>query len=148
MEQQMTRLEEAGQPAGRRPFFLRWRFLLAGLVLAGALGYLIYAGVQSASMYYLTVGELLDRGDSVRNETVRLGGTVLEDSVQTDSSTMLVSFTVSDGQRSIPVRYKGVLPDAFKPGADVVVEGQLDGQGVFEASTLLAKCPSKYEPKT
>jgi cytochrome c-type biogenesis protein CcmE len=130
----------------RRPLFLRGRFLIVVLVLAGALGYLIYVGVHSASMYYLTVSELTTRGEAAYTDNVRLGGTVMEDSVHQDTSGMIVDFTVTDGQSSLPVRYSGVLPDAFEPGAEVVAEGRLAPSGVFEASTLLAKCPSKYEP--
>ncbi len=147
MESYRVRAEEA-PPASRprRPLFMRGRFLIAGLVLAGALGYLIYAGVQSASMYYLSVSELTTRGEAAYTEDVRLSGTVMEGSVLQDSSSMIVDFVVTDGQSSLPVRYEGVLPDAFKPGSDVVVEGRLLPSGTFRASTLLAKCPSKYEP--
>jgi len=139
---------EGTPPTSRSPLtvFVRGRFLVAGLVLAGALGYLIFAGLQSASMYYLSVSELATRGEAAYEEDVRLGGTVLEGSVRRDTSSMIVDFTVTDGRRSLPVRYTGVVPDAFEPGADVVVEGRLAPSGTFEASTLLAKCPSKYEP--
>jgi cytochrome c-type biogenesis protein CcmE len=139
-------VETPPSPRSRRPLFVRGRFLIAGLVLAGALGYLIYVGVQGASMYYLSVSELATRGEAAYENDVRLGGKVMEDSLRQDSSTMTAQFMVTDGQRSVPVTYTGVLPDAFKPGADVVVEGRLGASGVFEASTLLAKCPSKYEP--
>jgi cytochrome c-type biogenesis protein CcmE len=56
-----------------------------------------------------------------------------------------VTFVVTDGDATLPVRYHGIIPDTFVDGADVVVEGQLTGDGTFEAHTLLAKCPSKYE---
>lgn len=147
MESHGTQVE--GPPSSLSPFalFARGRFLVAGLILAGALGYLILAGLQSASMYYLSVGELAGRGEAAYEEDVRLGGTVLEGSVRRDTSSMIVDFVVTDGQSSLPVRYKGVLPDAFEPGADVVAEGRLTPSGIFEASTLLARCPSKYEPE-
>lgn len=146
MESHVTETETRPPSRSRRPLFLRGRFLIAGLVLAGALGYLMYVGIQGASMYYLTVSELASRGEAAYQEDIRLGGTVMEGSVSQDTSTMLAQFVVTDGQSSMPVQYKGVLPDAFEPGADVVVEGRLAPSGVFEASTLLAKCPSKYEP--
>ena len=146
MESHVTDTETRPPSRSRRPLFLRGRFLIVGLVLAGALGYLIYVGVQGASMYYLTVSELATRGEAAYEENVRLGGTVIEGSFSQDTSTRLAQFMVTDGQRSVPVQYTGVLPDAFKPGADVVVEGRLAPSGVFEASTLLARCPSKYEP--
>ena len=51
----------------------------------------------------------------------------------------------SGGDTSLPVVYSGVVPDAFKQNADVVVEGSLTRAGTFEADSLLVKCPSKYE---
>ena len=147
MEPRTTQVEEAPSASlPPRPLFKRGRFLIAALVLAGALGYLIYAGVRTGSIYYLSVSELTTRGEAAYAEDVRLGGTVMEGSVLQDTSSMTVDFMVTDGRRSLPVHYSGVLPDAFEPGGDVVVEGRLSPSGVFQASTLLAKCPSKYEP--
>ncbi len=146
MESHPIDVDTTPSPRSGRPLFLRSRFLVAVLVLAGALGYLIYVGVQGASMYYLSVSELATRGEAAYESDVRLGGKVMEDSFRQDSSTMTAYFMVTDGRRSVPVKYTGAIPDAFKPGADVVVEGRLEASGVFEASTLLAKCPSKYEP--
>lgn len=137
------------QPAPRRrgkPFFKRKQFLIAGVVLAGILGYLIYMGVQSAMMYYMSVSELLAKGDSVYAQSVRVTGKVVEGSIQEDPANMTIRFVVADEQNSLPVVYKGVVPDAFKPGAEVVLEGTLTPSGTFEATSLLAKCPSKYNP--
>ena len=57
-------------------------------------------------------------------------------------------FIMTDGQQDLPVSYVGVVPDSFKAGGQTVVEGKLDPEGTFQATTLLAKCPSKYEPDT
>jgi cytochrome c-type biogenesis protein CcmE len=56
-----------------------------------------------------------------------------------------VTFVMTDGRSTLPVVYHGIVPDTFVDGADVVVEGSLTPGGTFQASTLLAKCPSKYE---
>ena len=61
------------------------------------------------------------------------------------TATRTVRFVMTDGGASMPVNYHGIIPDTFVDGADVVVEGQIDGSGTFQAHTLLAKCPSKYE---
>jgi cytochrome c-type biogenesis protein CcmE len=53
---------------------------------------------------------------------------------------------ITDGARALPVAYSGVVPDIFKDGRQVVVEGALGRDGTFEATTLLAKCPTKYTP--
>lgn len=111
-------------------------------VLAGA--YLAYSGARSSMAYYLTVGELLDRTGTVRNADVRLSGTVSSGTIARDPIAGTVAFEVTDGSRQIPVQYRGVVPDAFKDGAEVVVEGRFDGQ-TFTAARLFAKCPSKFE---
>lgn len=141
-------LEGGTRPTVRRWTFLRRkRFLVLGAVLALALAWLIYMGVQSASMYYLTVGELLARGEAAYTEDVRVGGTVDPGSVHSEAN-MVLHFTLRDETNSLPVVYQGVVPDAFKPGGEVVLEGRLSRSQTFEASALLAKCPSKYIPGT
>jgi cytochrome c-type biogenesis protein CcmE len=147
----MTRMDGEGRaevsPAERRGgWWRRKRFLIVGLVVAAALGYLGFTAFRGASMYYLTVDELLARNDAAYGEQVRLMGKVEEGSVVTSSETNTLRFTVTgeDGA-SLPVVYSGIVPDAFKQGADVVVEGSLARAGTFEASSLLVKCPSKYE---
>ena len=59
-----------------------------------------------------------------------------------------IRFVISDGGHSLPVVYSGIVPDIFRPGITVVVEGHYTGQGPFQAQTLLAKCPSKFQAAT
>ncbi|TMB79398.1 MAG: cytochrome c maturation protein CcmE, partial [Chloroflexi bacterium] len=73
---------------------------------------------------------------------VRVAGVVQDDVQKSDG--LHVTFTEKDGTASMPVQYTGTLPDIFKPGITVVVEGKLGGDGVFHARTLLAKCPSRF----
>ncbi len=147
----MTRMDDEGRaqakPAKHRGGWLRRkRFLIVGLVVAIALGYLGFTAFQGASMYYLTVDELLARNDAAYGEKVRLMGKVEEGSVVTNSEANTLRFAVtSEDGASLPVVYSGIVPDAFKQGADVVVEGSLAPAGTFEADSLLVKCPSKYE---
>lgn len=121
------------------------RFIFAGLVVGLAIAYLIFNALQGTTMYYLTVGEIKAKGETVYNEPVRLGGKVVDGTIDFNRNTRVLRFTVTDGKESLPVAYTGVVPDAFKPDADVIVEGKFDGS-TFEATTLLAKCPSKYVP--
>ena len=117
---------------------LRWG--LPGLVVAGCVGYLILSASGGSAEYYLTVSELRTHthaGD------VRVAGVVQND-VQKSDGGLHVTFTEKDGTASMPVDYSGPLPDIFKPGITVVVEGKLGGDGVFHARTLLAKCPSRF----
>jgi len=115
------------------------KWVLPALVVAGCVGYLIYASGGSAE-YYLTVSELRTHtgtGD------VRVAG-VVQDDIQKSDGGLHVTFTEKDSTASMPVDYSGTLPDIFKPGITVVAEGKLGSDGVFHARALLAKCPSRF----
>ena len=75
-----------------------------------------------------------------------MGGTVAAGSVAWDASHQHLHFAVTDGVDSIPVQYSGIVPDIFSEGRQVVVDGALRRDGTFGAATLLAKCPTKYNP--
>jgi cytochrome c-type biogenesis protein CcmE len=120
---------------------LRWG--LPGLVVAGCVGYLIFSASGGSAEYYLTVSEL--RAQTHAGD-VRVAGVVQDDVSKSDGG-LHVTFTEKDGTASMPVDYSGPLPDIFKPGITVVVEGKLGGDGVFHARTLLAKCPSRFSTK-
>lgn len=123
-----------------------WAFAGGVAVFLAALGYLIYGGIQQGAAYWVTVGELRQRTGPTAEARVRLGGTVAPGSVAWDSSHQHLRFVVTDGANSVPVRYAGVVPDIFAEGRQVVVEGALGRDGAFAATTLLAKCPTKYNP--
>jgi cytochrome c-type biogenesis protein CcmE len=136
---------EIEQEPPRAAFFRRRRFLFAALVVVAAVGGLIYMGVRGSSMYYMTVAELKAQADTVSGDKIRLGATVADGSIQPGADGV-TRFVVTDGANTLPVSYGGSLPDAFVEGADVVLQGKMTPSGTFEASSLLAKCPSKYEP--
>ena len=115
---------------------LRWG--LPALVVAGCVGYLIFTASGASAEYYVTVSELQSHPAS---GDVRVAGVVQND---VRESGLQVSFTEKDGSASMPVDYSGTLPDIFKPGITVVVEGRMGADGVFHARTLLAKCPSRF----
>ncbi len=77
---------------------------------------------------------------------IRLGGLV-KDGTVVRSGDLRVRFEVTDGKSEIPVTYQGVLPDLFREGQGVVAEGAIDGTGVFNADTILAKHDETYMPK-
>ena len=110
------------------------------LVVTACVGYLIYSASGGATEYYLTVSEL--RAHQTAGD-VRVAGVVQDDVAKTDGG-LHVTFTEKDSTASMPVDYQGALPDIFKPGITVVVEGKLGGDGIFHAHTLLAKCPSRF----
>ncbi len=122
----------------------RAKFLLLGAAVVGTMGLLLAVGIRGGSgfYYYLTVSEFLDQGAPQR-ENLRVNGRVVAGTIARRSNG--ARFVMAEGGQQLPVDYTGVLPDTFVDDAEVVVQGQLRGDGVFEASLLLAKCPSKYE---
>ena len=120
------------------------RFLIGGIILFLALGYLGFTGFQSSATYYYTVSELTGQGSSIYGENVRVNGQVVPGSVEQEAQGRILRFTIIEGEESLPVVYQGVVPDTFKVGNEVVVEGQLDSDGIFQAHTLMPKCPSRY----
>ena len=80
------------------------------------------------------------------NRTFRIGGLVEEGTLKRDNDGLTVRFTVTDTAASIPVVYKGILPDLFKEGRGCVAQGHLSSDGVFQAEQVLAKHDENYMP--
>ncbi len=121
----------------------RLQLVVVALVLLSAVGYLVYSGLQT-NVYYQTVGELRG-GTTAIGRPVRVAGLVDEGSIVRQEGGSVLRFSMSDSSGSIPVVYKGAVPDIFQPGIEVVVEGKYAPGGEFTANTLLAKCPSKFD---
>ncbi len=122
----------------------RIKFIIAIAVIVVTLSYLVYGGVKEAKVYYLTVGELKERVPSVYRDKVRVSGTVVPGSIKKDLDGSL-EFKITDGEMTLDVYYKGIIPDIFKDEVEAVVEGVYTPENVFQANVLLAKCPTKYE---
>jgi len=122
-------------------------FLLAGIAILGAIAYLVFINTQASAVYYMTVTEL-HSCTVCTTQLVRVAGVVRAGSIVHDDATQRVSFVIDDGKATLPVSYSGVVPDIFRAGIQVVVEGKYSGQGAFQAQTLLAKCPSKFQAAT
>jgi cytochrome c-type biogenesis protein CcmE len=117
---------------------------LAGVVLAVAAGLVLYA-LSDRIVFFNSPSDILARAPSPGSR-IRLGGLV-EDGSLVKSADGHVDFTVTDGKATIRVAYQGILPDLFREGQGVVAEGVLDGAGVFNADTILAKHDETYMPK-
>ena len=116
------------------------RWVVLGAVVAACAGYLVFSATGSSAEYYLTVSEAQTHraaGD------IRVLGTVQE-GIQRSNGGLDLHFVAAEGSASMPVEYHGTVPDIFRPGISVVVEGQMGADGVFHARTLLAKCPSRF----
>ena len=122
------------------------KFAIAGTVLLLAVGYLVLTGMQNTTVYYQTVGELRSSGPAAIGRPVRVAGNVAPGSVDKLNGGLAMRFTIVDDSGAFPVVYKGgPVPDIFGDEVQVVVEGKVGPDGTFQASTLLAKCPSKFE---
>lgn len=122
-------------------------FLLAGIAILGAVVYLVYANTQANAVYYMTVPEL-KQCTVCAVQSVRVAGVVQAGTIQRNDAQQTISFTITNSKSTLQVVYNGVVPDIFRPGIQVVVEGRYTGTGPFQAQTLLAKCPSKFQSAT
>lgn len=143
--------EEEGQklpqPRSRARKRLPISFILAGVAILGAVIYLVFANTQASAVYYMTVSELKSCR-TCSSQDVRVAGVVQAGSVVRNDATQTIHFVITQGSQALPVTYSGVVPDIFRPGITVVVEGNYTGSGPFQAQTLLAKCPSKFQAAT
>lgn len=146
------------------------KLIIGAAVILLALVYLVYTTARSSTQYFMTVEELHTRSAELVGQNVRMSGVVLGDSIQYNPQTLDLTFDVAQipgdhrvieemgGMAKVladaaanpqgdllTVHYNGVKPDLLKHEAQAIVSGSLDDQGVFQASELLLKCPSKYE---
>jgi cytochrome c-type biogenesis protein CcmE len=115
---------------------------LAVLTLAAAL----VLNAMRDSIVFFSTPEMVAEKHIPPGKRFRLGGLVENGSVVRGDN-LAVSFKVSDGNATLPVTYKGILPDLFREGQGVVAEGALDPSGVFKADTVLAKHDENYMPR-
>ncbi len=125
----------------------RIMYILAFALLAAGLAGLVISGVSKDKVYFLNVSEALAKGLGNMDQA-RLFGTVKEEGLQQEKDAIGVSFLLADKDnpdQSIEVSYHGAVPDTFRPGVEVIVEGSAHTSNAsFTAHTLMTKCPSKY----
>jgi len=119
------------------------KWLIGGIIVALTVGYLVFTAASGSAAYYVTIQEAQDQGSAKRN--VRVSGTIAEESIVWEPRDQLLQFDIVDESGRMSVVYNGARPDMFRDQAELVVEGKLSSEGVFEARTLVLKCPSKYE---
>lgn len=154
---------QAGNPS-------QMKFILGGLMIVAAVIYLIVSSTQSSAQYFMTIEELVNQGDSVMDRDLRVSGAVIGDSIEYDTQSLTLKFTVahvpgdnadledegglakalhqavSDPTRPrIEVIHNGVKPDLLQNEAQAIMTGRLGEDGIFYADELLLKCPTKYE---
>jgi len=119
------------------------KFVIGVAVIAAALAYMIYAGVTQSAVYFVTPSEL--GGAPVAGKAYRLGGMVERGSVRWEPRLLSLTFTLSDGKATVPVRHTGAPPDLFGEGRGAVVEGSWSPEGYFRATHIMAKHSEEYK---
>ncbi len=122
------------------------RFVIGGLIILAALTYLIYGGMRQAIVYFVTPSELKGQEKPSKDKFLRMGGMVVAGSLKKDTQNLTYRFELTDGAQSVPVYFRGVPPDLFSEGKGAVVEGRIGSDGVFVASTIMAKHAEEYSP--
>jgi cytochrome c-type biogenesis protein CcmE len=123
----------------------RFVLIAAGLALIAAAAALIFNAFSSNMVFFYTPTQV-QKGEAPKGTSFRIGGLVLEKSFKRQDDGLSVNFIVTDTAKTVPVVYKGVLPDLFKEGKGVVAQGKLGADGVFLASEVLAKHDENYMP--
>ena len=116
-----------------------------GVVALGVATALVLNAFQKNLVFFFTPTQVV-ANEAPQGRTFRIGGMVEKGSVKRQADGVTVQFTVTDTAKSLPVQYKGPLPDLFKEGKGVVAQGQLGADGVFRASEVLAKHDENYMP--
>lgn len=115
---------------------------LAGLSVAT---YLVASAFRNNLVFFFSPTQVAAKEAPV-NRTFRIGGLVEEGTLKRENDGLTVRFTVTDTAASIPVVYKGILPDLFKEGRGCVAQGRIGADGVFQADEVLAKHDENYMP--
>lgn len=148
----------------------RLKFIIGGLLVLAAVGYLIITSTQANAEYFMTVDELRAEGQSAVGKSLRLSGAVIGETIQYDPDTLTLTFevahvpgdnteiesqgglaqvlheAVTDPARTrLTVSYSGAKPDLLQNEAQAIMTGHLGEDGIFYADELLLRCPTKYE---
>ena len=133
----------------------RTRFIIIAAVVVLALAFMIWAAFGENTRYFLTVSEFNTKqsGQEITDgQMVRVSGKLVEGSFARPGKSTLSQFQLTDkegaasGSARLPAAYNGVLPDLFfNPHSEIILEGSYGNDGVFHASEILVKCPSKYQ---
>ena len=125
-----------------KPRHKRIALIIGGLAILGLVATLVLNAFQSNLVFFFSPTQVA-AGEAPKGKNFRIGGMVKEGSIRRDNLT--VNFVITDTAKDIPVAYTGILPDLFKEGKGVVVQGQLQ-DGVFVAREVLAKHDENYMP--
>ena len=148
----------------------RAKFMIGGIMIAVAIIYLIASSTKATKQYYMTIDELIAKGETIVDRDIKISGVIIGDTIEYDAQTLTLWFTIvnvpadfDEVQRAggvmevqqqaiadpnasrLEVEYIGPRPDLLRHGAQAIITGRLDEDGVFYADELLLKCPTRYE---
>jgi cytochrome c-type biogenesis protein CcmE len=146
------------------------KFVIGGVLILGAVIFLIWSSTASTSEYFLTLDELNAKGPSIVDKNLRVSGAVIGSTIQYDAKSLTLTFVVAQvpgdnnlieaqgglakvlheavvdpARTRMKVVYIGPKPDLLRDEAQAVITGHLGADGVFHADELLLKCPTKYQ---
>jgi cytochrome c-type biogenesis protein CcmE len=120
---------------------------VTAVVLALALGGLLWSTLSEGTEYYKRVDEVMANPAQWQGKALRLHGFVVRDSILRKRNSLDYRFAIQNKGQAVQAMYTGIVPDTFKDDAEVVLKGRLSADGFHvEPNGVMAKCPSKYEP--
>ena len=123
----------------------RISFIVAGLAALGLAAWLVLGAFRNNLVFFFSPSQVAAKEAPV-NKTFRIGGLVENGTLKRDNDGLTVRFTVTDTANTIPVVYKGILPDLFKEGRGCVAQGHIGADGIFYADQIMAKHDENYMP--
>jgi cytochrome c-type biogenesis protein CcmE len=123
----------------------RIAFIFAGIAGLSIAAYLVASAFRNNLVFFFSPTQVAAK-EAPLNRTFRIGGLVQDGTLKRENDGLTVRFTVTDTAASIPVVYKGILPDLFKEGRGCVAQGKIGADGVFQAEQVLAKHDENYMP--
>ena len=128
-----------------KPRHKRLAIIAGGVAAIAVAAALVLNAFQSSLVFFFSPSQIA-AGEAPKDRAFRVGGMVQAGSLKRLGDGLTVEFIVTDTARSVPVTYKGILPDLFREGKGVVAQGRLGADGVFRASEVLAKHDENYMP--
>lgn len=123
----------------------RIAFIVLGLAGLSIAAFLVTSAFRNNLVFFFSPTQVAAKEAPV-NKTFRVGGLVQDGSLKRENDGLTVKFVVTDTVASVPVVYKGILPDLFKEGKGCVAQGRMSSDGVFHAEQVLAKHDENYMP--
>src|SRR5438309_6071896 len=120
-------------------------FIVTSLAALGLATWLVLGAFRNNLVFFFSPTQIATKEAPV-GRTFRIGGLVQDGSLKRENDGLTVRFTVTDTANSIPVVYKGILPDLFKEGRGCVAQGRVGGDGIFYADQIMAKHDENYMP--